>query len=96
MLNGRNGNIFLATPRRGSSVASLGNILSQIVQAAKLGAPRTESVSELTEFSNTVQDINSDFVHLSPLFSITSFYETLGYMGIGTVRTMKSCHAVEY
>lgn len=41
-------------------------------------------------FSSTVEDIHSDFIHISNKVKIISFFEQKGYPGIGVVNGLKS------
>ena len=80
------GIVFLATPHRGASSASLAAMGTNLMKALQLGKPTTKSARELKEFSTSVQDIHSDYIDISRQYQVVSFFELKGYSRLGLVR----------
>lgn len=77
------GVIFMATPHRGSSVASWAQIAAVIVRSAQLGLnTNLELLRVLRRDSEILMDISSQFVERAANLQIRTFYETeaLDYM----------------
>jgi hypothetical protein len=64
--------IFLATPHRGSNLAS---VLSRILPSTVSGNSK-KYIAELVKNSVTLQKLNEQFRHIVPRLDIVSFYET--------------------
>ena len=64
--------IFLATPHRGTNLAT---VLNRILQSTPLTSSK-QFISELTRNSSTLQKLNEQFRHIAPKLQIVSFYET--------------------
>jgi hypothetical protein len=64
--------VFLATPHRGTNLAT---VLNRILQSTPLTNSK-QFISELTRNSSTLQKLNEQFRHIAPKLQIVSFYET--------------------
>jgi hypothetical protein len=64
--------VFLATPHRGTNLAT---VLNRILQSTPLMNSK-QFVSELTRNSSTLQKLNEQFRHIAPKLQIVSFHET--------------------
>lgn len=71
------GIIFFGTPHGGADKSSWKLVADGY---SLLAGPLSSLVSAITRASDDLEEIKEDFVHLSPLYPITSFYET-GYWG---------------
>ena len=70
------GVVFMGTPHRGSRAATMGNILSRIVNAATLGtAIRSDPIRTLSVSSVELETISRHATQLLETISIVSFYE---------------------
>lgn len=67
------GIMFLATPHRGSQLAST---LNNILASTPLGPPPKAYVNDLQLQSNTLQEINEQFRHHCGDLELVSFFET--------------------
>ncbi|CAK7230193.1 hypothetical protein SBRCBS47491_007502 [Sporothrix bragantina] len=76
---------FLGTPHHGAHTAKLATFIADLSQILRLHGAKTASASEIKELSHTVEDINADFVQRANDFKIISFFEHLGYFGLGTI-----------
>jgi WD40 repeat protein len=66
--------LFLATPHRGTDLATL---LHRLLSTSILGHSPKKYVTELARKSPTIDELNESFRHLSSKLQIFSFYETL-------------------
>ncbi|KAI0505753.1 hypothetical protein F5B22DRAFT_496094 [Xylaria bambusicola] len=68
---------FFGTPHRGSSIASLGTVLSRVLKAASFGTnTNTQLLKELERGSPVLDDITTTYANRKYDFKICSFYET--------------------
>ena len=64
--------MFLATPHRGTNLASLLNL---ILTSTIFNNPK-DYVNDLKQNSGALQKLNDQFRHIAPRLNIVSFYET--------------------
>ncbi len=78
------GIIFLATPHRGSSKAEWARIGGKLLNMLPQSIGTTQASKELEQFSNVLDDYNSDFVNIASHYTIISFYErkNTGVLGL--------------
>ena len=81
------GIIFLGTPHRGSSKAEWARIGGKLLNLFSQSTGTTQASKELEEFSNVLNDYNSDFVNIASNYTIVSFYEKKDTGVLGLVRS---------
>ncbi len=77
--------MFLATPHRGANKQVWADIARRLSSLVRGGATSTEAAKEIEVFSNTLTDINRDFVNIVNNYKIVSFLETQGTFHTGLV-----------
>lgn len=82
--------MFLSTPHYGSDLASL---LQHILGLSFFGDFSKPYVSELTQNSRTLLQINSQFLTMVPLPTVASFYETMR-TSVGPVKKVGNPYSV--
>jgi hypothetical protein len=82
--------VFLATPHRGTNLAT---VLNRILQSTPLTNSK-QFISELIRNSSTLQKLNEQFRHIAPRLQIVSFYETQPTsIGFENARVVSIAHA---
>ncbi|KAK3291455.1 uncharacterized protein B0H64DRAFT_246143 [Chaetomium fimeti] len=66
--------LFLATPHRGTDLAT---VLNRLLSTSILGHSPKKYITELARRSPTIDELNESFRHIAPKLRIFSFYETL-------------------
>ncbi|KAI9889407.1 MAG: hypothetical protein M1814_005343 [Vezdaea aestivalis] len=69
------GIIFLATPHTGSSVATVGKIIANIISACSPMFPAKALISKLKPNSQALYEVTQDFIILTPKLKLVSLYE---------------------
>ena len=87
------GIVFLGTPHRGSAVASVGKLVSQIINGAMLTPAtgigpkfRSDLLENLERSSMALRDLNSSVKNRLRGIKIISFYETSREASLSVVR----------
>lgn len=71
------GILFFGTPHRGSAAASQLKTIARVTEIAGLGRVNKSLLHELAPSSETLQQINGDFIrHIAHALEVVSFYET--------------------
>ncbi|KAF5535202.1 ankyrin repeat [Fusarium phyllophilum] len=77
MAESKIGIVFLATPHRGSSLATPGQFVAKLLRALQLGlGTNTKLPTSLCPDAEILWDISSQFVHRATDIQIKTFYET--------------------
>ncbi|KAH8769122.1 hypothetical protein F5883DRAFT_714206 [Diaporthe sp. PMI_573] len=76
--------VFMGTPHAGSALANWGAFVSSVWAAARGSCP-TPSTKQLSEGSETLSTICSDFIDIATRLKIITFYETKPTPGWGLI-----------